>query len=865
MSRPASARTPVRSVQGQLPTSCTTRPQSARFTAGARRQMPDKGCVGLNYSAPTVALLEGRVPKGPPTPAYAQFAPQYTKPVRDALTSRLLKEANDLLATASGSGHISNRSTKAHARPLGLLSKVVAEPFAKGLSEAGVDQMAAARAGDMGIEPPLPLPWGRPTVGKDREDMQAALIEEAQARTRALAAEENLARGPAAIAAEVRLAQAMTARLSEVMEHADAVKEPPDASRQPLRVDRRGLSGAASRDQALKLARFASAKRKAQRGELLDAAREQLYDALGSVGLAEPSPTGADDAHDKSFGKTAFRLGRFELEAPVVIAPSAAPAPSEAAAPSVAPPELRPQGYEWSGPSCRDERRRAITPTENAHVNHVMRRAYAVDPYNREQPTMDPIRPPAPDHGPRPPRQPRESDTSGEPRAQLRSNKSQTRFVVAKRAPPPPPKPKAPSSAPLVRAGSWSDEVWRDGEEPPPDWPAHLAWVPPRLRTKHNWPPIDQHLATSFGGEVHTPSVRLAAVEPAEWCTAAPSPSLLEHSASPPLRSPPPPRRSPSPPPHGHSPPPPRHSPPPLLPSPPRIPNEASAAAPAADRGLYQAAGSIYRPAAVRKDRPFSGQPARSAAETATAPVRPYSAVMTIRTSRHPVAYDACASCLTSLSAAAPSAEPPPLQQSYYSMPLSQSPTPGAIVSGARPVPIAAEAAHAARGDPVEPRPRPLNASELLATGSVASNPGSPACGARPGSATLRGAPREGKCNGAASGTESPPGARATATPEVTQPQSPHYPPMSPARMAELEKPTPPRIAPLKFDAKELVAPWSEPPWSELDEEEAEEIERMRCARGLQSPVNNVRLKSPEVADARRFAGHGKRRGGGRR
>ena len=88
---------------------------------------------------------------------------------------------------------------------------------------------------------------------------------------------------------------------------------------------------------------------------------------------------------------------------------------------------------------------------------------------------------------------------------------------------------------------------------------------------------------------------------------------------------------------------------------------------------------------------------------------------------------------------------------------------------------------------------------------------------------------------------------------------------MSPARMAELEKPTPPRIAPLKFDAKELVAPWSEPPWSELDEEEAEEIERMRCARGLQSPVNNVRLKSPEVADPRRFAGHGKRRGGGRR
>ena len=91
---------------------------------------------------------------------------------------------------------------------------------------------------------------------------------------------------------------------------------------------------------------------------------------------------------------------------------------------------------------------------------------------------------------------------------------------------------------------------------------------------------------------------------------------------------------------------------------------------------------------------------------------------------------------------------------------------------------------------------------------------------------------------------------------------------MSPARVGEaaVEKATPqvtpPRIAPLSFDANELVVPWSEPPWSELDDEETEEVERMRRACGIQSPVT-VRHKSPEHAEPRRLAGHGKKRGGG--
>ena len=168
--------------------------------------------------------------------------------------------------------------------------------------------------------------------------------------------------------------------------------------------------------------------------------------------LAEPEEMDATDRDDPKFGNTPYRLRELRAATPPPAPPTPEPAPAPAPAPAVKASVVT-KTKEWEGPSYRTKRRNAIKPHEAAMLTHVMRRAYSVDPYDREPPSA--IRPPAVIFAPRPPATPKKALPGTVPRQTKKAMEEaevvRADFVIPTRRTPTPPPPQVcdlPMSSP---------------------------------------------------------------------------------------------------------------------------------------------------------------------------------------------------------------------------------------------------------------------------------------------------------------------------------------------------------------------------------------------------------------------------------
>ena len=206
-SREFQSRTPVRTSFSPLPASQTARPKSARLSlsGGPRVTLPQNALVGLNFSSPTVALLEQWPVAPAQQPPHLQFAPSYTAPVRGLLTQEALFTAAD---------------SAAHGKEKALLAKVLSMPFEKGITDAGAGAVAAARAkaAERGFAPRNTSP----TSAKQRREMEKQLLDDAFVTSKRLVDAEILALCPIDTQKEVAAANAMGAQIEEMMSAAGA-------------------------------------------------------------------------------------------------------------------------------------------------------------------------------------------------------------------------------------------------------------------------------------------------------------------------------------------------------------------------------------------------------------------------------------------------------------------------------------------------------------------------------------------------------------------------------------------------------------------------------------------------------------------
>ena len=843
--RPSSARSSSKVIYtGQFTSSFdqpakTTRPSSAR--SYSRRSLPSNPIVGLNISEPTAKLLHELT--HPPTnvapiPAYAQIAPVYTAPVKKQLHARAFATATSLSPRLA-----------AHQA---LLARVLAMPFTGGLTEEGVEALAAQRARD-----PYNTGMRMPRTPQEKAAHEQQLFDEAATATRSVQEQEWLENAAPLTADEIRSTSRAAQSIADLLEEAESALEEPAESSQHKGTawGTRALGGVVAARAAKKLSKHHMKQRQAQHSLLLQKAGQHVMSALSTIGLAEPEEREPEyDVATDGIKETPYRLSAYvppepekeeeeeEGEAPAAAEittadavkvdeePEEVPMEDAAAAAAAAEPEAAPQkkpaAFDYSRINAR---RPALTPQQALAVNHVMRRACASDPYDRDPPA--PLRPRKAIQLPRPvPDKPSKALVGYVPQQSKwevheAARKKEVTEAKSRKPPTPSPPPQSPDSAPSSSDEDEEEEIGEDEDEEEGLSPSSSSKSPPghspssrRSAARSAAKPLQEGDKLNPYARPASPPVRIPSPVPSRIAAAnapaaaaaagsgegSPLPSYARGKAS----SPPPPR----------------------LASPPRIASPA-AAAPAASASSV-ATPLFTAPARAQTTKGFAtgaGTSIRAAAPppAANSPVRPYSAVVTVRTASRertpePPIVEPPATDGNNRPRSSPGQRTSPtprlavVSDDTNSVPVevplppSSPTTPGQPVPGSRPVPVQQAALHAVSHDTaMEPRPRPLHASELIGMTRHGAQP-------RPGSAIHRGAPR----------TPEPPDGPPTRRPATARAKATFAAAPSDSSSPQALRPSPP----ITFKANEPVVPWAERD-DEADQEEADSL--LRQARGL--------------------------------